>query len=61
MKSQDFVQYPGQWWHYSYGDRYWAAYKGKRLGAFYGSAEKEFENSGYVAVIKKQSSSLNVK
>ncbi len=61
MKSQDFVQYPEQWWHYSYGDRYWAAYKGKRLGAFYGSAEKEFENSGYVEIIKKQSSSLNVK
>ena len=61
MKSQDFVQYPGQWWHYSYGDRYWAAYKGKRQGAFYGSAEKEFENTGYVAVIKKQFSSLNAK
>ena len=61
MKSQDFVQHPGQWWHYSYGDRYWAAYKGKRLGAFYGSAEIEFENVGYVAVIKKQFTSLNVK
>ena len=61
MKSQDFVQQPGQWWHYSYGDRYWAAYKGKRQGAFYGSAEKEFENMGYEAVIKKQYSSLNVK
>lgn len=52
MKSQNFVQQPGQWWHYSYGDRYWAVYKGKRLGAFYGSAEKEFENSGYVRIIK---------
>lgn len=52
MKSQNFIQQPGQWWHYSYGDRYWAVYKGKRLGAFYGSAEKEFENSGYVRVIK---------
>lgn len=59
MKSQDFVQQPGQWWHYSYGDRYWAAYKGKRSGAFYGPAEKEFENMGYEAVIKKQYSSLN--
>lgn len=52
MKSQNFVQQPGQWWHFSYGDRYWSVYKGKRLGAFYGSAEKEFENSGYVRVIK---------
>lgn len=52
MKSQGFVQYPSQWWHYSYGDRYWAAYKGRRFGAIYGSAEKDFENTGYVAVVK---------
>lgn len=52
MKSQNFVQQPGQWWHYSYGDRYWAVYKGKRNSAFYSSAEKEFENSGYVRIIK---------
>mgnify|MGYP003292949697 CR=1 FL=1 len=52
MKSQNFIQQPGQWWHYSYGDRYWAVYKGKRNGAFYGAAEKEFENSGYVRIIK---------
>lgn len=52
MKSQNFVQQPGQWWHYSYGDRYWAVYKGRRNSAFYSSAEKEFENSGYVRIIK---------
>lgn len=52
MRSQNFIQQPGQWWHYSYGDRYWAVYKGKRTGAFYGAAEKEFENTGYARVIK---------
>ena len=59
MKSQGFVQQPSQWWHYSYGDRYWATYKGRRHGAIYGSAEKEFENTGYQRVIKTIISSVN--
>lgn len=25
-----FVNYPAEWWHYSYGDRMWAAYTGKK-------------------------------
>lgn len=62
MKTENFVQQPSQWWHYSYGDRYWAVYKGKRnRGAIYGSVEKEFENVGYVAVVKTQLSSVNIK
>ena len=62
MKSENFVQQPSQWWHYSYGDRYWAVYKGKRTsGAIYGSVEKEFENAGYQAVVKTQLSSVNIK
>ena len=52
MKSQGFVNYPGQWWHFSYGDKVWAAYKGKRLGALYGPAEKEFEKTGFVRIVK---------
>lgn len=59
MKSQGFVQQPSQWWHYSYGDRYWAVYRGKRRAAIYGSAEKEFENAGYQRVIKTVISSVN--
>ena len=59
MKSQDFVQQPSQWWHYSYGDRYWAVYKGKRHSAIYGPAEKEFENTGYQRIIKTHISSVN--
>ena len=41
MKKQGFVNFPGEWWHFSYGDRMWAAYKGKRNGGIYGSAETE--------------------
>lgn len=26
METQDFVWYPGEWWHYCYGDRMWAVY-----------------------------------
>lgn len=26
MESAGFVWYPGEWWHYCYGDRMWAAY-----------------------------------
>lgn len=59
MKSQGFVQQPSQWWHYSYGDRYWAVYKGKRHSAIYGPAEKEFENTGYQRIIKTHISSVN--
>ncbi|MDR1403627.1 MAG: hypothetical protein LBJ60_08010, partial [Tannerellaceae bacterium] len=27
MEKEDFVNYPGEWWHFSYGDAAWAAYK----------------------------------
>lgn len=30
MKKSGFVNYPAEWWHYSYGDRMWAAYNGKK-------------------------------
>ncbi|MBU6431453.1 MAG: D-alanyl-D-alanine carboxypeptidase family protein [Patescibacteria group bacterium] len=26
MRSAGFVNYPGEWWHYSFGDQIWAAY-----------------------------------
>ena len=28
MKELDFVNFPMEWWHFSYGDKMWAAYKG---------------------------------
>lgn len=29
MINQGFVNYPYEWWHYSYGDKYWGYVKGK--------------------------------
>ncbi len=36
MLKSGFYYYPGEWWHYSYGDRMWAAYTGNTF-AIYGS------------------------
>ena len=30
MCEAGFVNYPNEWWHYSFGDRMWAAYSGKK-------------------------------
>ncbi len=38
MESVGFVNYPTEWWHWSYGDRYWAFIKGKPF-ALYNSAD----------------------
>ena len=35
MTKAGFVNYPLEWWHYSYGDRMWAVYSGKKE-CFYG-------------------------
>jgi zinc D-Ala-D-Ala dipeptidase len=37
MESAGFVNYPTEWWHWSYGDRYWAKMKDKSF-AIYGTA-----------------------
>lgn len=34
MNAAGFLNYPGEWWHYSYGDRAWATYKRKRCALF---------------------------
>lgn len=43
MKRQGFINFPAEWWHFSYGDRMWAAYKGRRHGGIFGSAETEMD------------------
>lgn len=54
MKKQGFVNFPGEWWHFSYGDRMWAAYKGKRDGGLYGSAETEMGGKyGFTIPVKR--------
>ena len=42
LNQLDFANYPLEWWHHSYGDRLWAAYKNKKE-CFYGMpSEEEF-------------------
>ncbi|GAA3831485.1 M15 family metallopeptidase [Sphaerisporangium flaviroseum] len=38
MTSAGFVNYPTEWWHWSYGDRYWAFITGARY-AKYGTTD----------------------
>ncbi len=38
MQAQGFINYPTEWWHFSYGDRYWA-YHCKEKMAIYGPAD----------------------
>ncbi len=38
MTEAGFVWYPGEWWHYCYGDRMWAVYT-NRTECFYGPAD----------------------
>ncbi|WP_327580562.1 M15 family metallopeptidase [Nonomuraea sp. NBC_00507] len=34
MASAGFVNYPTEWWHWSYGDRYWALITGARYACY---------------------------
>lgn len=34
MRSAGFVYYPGEWWHYSFGDQTWAAYTGGKFALY---------------------------
>lgn len=40
MTQAGFVNYPTEWWHWSYGDRYWA-FQLNRPHALYGSVDGE--------------------
>jgi len=40
MEDQGFVNYPYEWWHYSYGDKYWGYVKNKT--AIYDTVEGDF-------------------
>jgi D-alanyl-D-alanine dipeptidase len=45
MESAEFVNYPHEWWHFSYGDRYWAYAKGQPA-AIYGPATLDLVAGG---------------
>ena len=34
ITREGFVNAPTEWWHYSYGDQYWAAFYGKKQEIF---------------------------
>ena len=34
MKQEGFVNYPNEWWHFSYGDKMWAAYSNRRYAIY---------------------------
>lgn len=34
MSGAGFVNYPPEWWHWSFGDRYWAAVKKKKFSVY---------------------------
>jgi D-alanyl-D-alanine dipeptidase len=38
METEDFVWYPGEWWHYCWGDRMWAVYS-EQANCVFGSIE----------------------
>lgn len=50
MRHAGFNNYPAEWWHWSYGDRMWAAYQGKKY-ALYG----EVNSSDYILTDNEKS------
>lgn len=42
LEPAGFVNYPPEWWHWSYGDRYWAAILGRE--AVYGPIEEDSDS-----------------
>ena len=40
MECAGFVNYPSEWWHWSYGDKYWAVVSGAQH-ALYGPVEED--------------------
>ena len=34
LESVGFVNYPSEWWHYSFGDRLWAKLTGSKIAIF---------------------------
>jgi zinc D-Ala-D-Ala dipeptidase len=56
MERAGFVNYPTEWWHWSYGDKYWGYYK--NMDAIYGPVKEEDmavekENEGYPVNLHK--------
>jgi hypothetical protein len=39
LDAAGFINYPAEWWHWSYGDRYWA-FQGSKPAAIYGTVQR---------------------
>jgi D-alanyl-D-alanine dipeptidase len=48
MEAQGFANYAREWWHYSYGDRYWAWLRDAPI-AIYGPAGRPDAPASYKA------------
>jgi zinc D-Ala-D-Ala dipeptidase len=46
MTAAGFVNYPSEWWHWSYGDRYWAVLE-SQPNALYGPVDEETLRPGH--------------
>lgn len=34
LRDVGFINYPGEYWHWSYGDRYWAHHVGEEFALY---------------------------
>jgi zinc D-Ala-D-Ala dipeptidase len=42
LRAQELVNYPSEWWHWSYGDKYWAFTNGKKHAIYSAKDEAYF-------------------
>jgi zinc D-Ala-D-Ala dipeptidase len=42
LSAQDLVNYPSEWWHWSYGDKYWAFIKGQKNAIYAAKDDADF-------------------
>lgn len=45
LAEEGFVNYPREWWHFSYGDQYWA-FSTASVHALYGTVQQSIANKG---------------
>ncbi|AXF23007.1 hypothetical protein CUJ89_21240 [Burkholderia pyrrocinia] len=45
LTSAGFTNYPSEWWHWSFSDRYWAVMR-RELHAIYGPVEESLLDEG---------------
>ena len=51
--AEGFINYPREWWHFSYGDQYWA-FATANISALYGTLSKQLPHTPAKSVIAPQ-------